>query len=72
MVVMRVTVHDHEVLRTSAAEQALEEGVSEAEWSNLRLGPAEDLAMFLDRPGDSDLGYEVEEMEIGLDPSEFN
>jgi hypothetical protein len=70
LVVMRVTVHDHEVLRTAAAEQAVQEGVTEAQWSSLRFGTAEDLAIFLDRPSDSDLGYEVDEMEIGFDRSE--
>lgn len=68
--VMYVTIHDHEALRVAAAEQAAQEGMSEAEWSNLRFGPAEDLVMLIDQPCDGDLGYQVEEIEIDFDLAE--
>jgi hypothetical protein len=64
---MLVTVFDHDILRMAAAAHAEALGMSEADWSGLRAGPAEDLLMLINLPMESDSGCQIEEIEIEPD-----
>lgn len=58
-VALDVRVDDLEALAEAARTRAAEDGLSQADWAEVREGPEDDLQMLLDPGALSNVGFEI-------------